>query len=160
MKEKSRHSPLYSMEERRASSNILFGTQRTRLWDVWSQFWEMVPLTRVLLLYKMLQQQKVCVCVSTMSASACFYEMRYICSHLFVITFSDRCFNNYIYLRIHSSTLHLSFCHFPMKGNESHHLFISCLIFPFDCREIVDHPYITEIPANSFRGITSEVLTV
>ncbi|KAL3980011.1 SWI/SNF-related matrix-associated actin-dependent regulator of chromatin subfamily B member 1 [Sarotherodon galilaeus] len=26
--------------------------------------------------------------------------------------------------------------------------------------EIVDHPYITEIPANSFRGITSEVLTV
>uniref|UniRef100_A0A4W6CAK7 Thyrotropin receptor n=1 Tax=Lates calcarifer TaxID=8187 RepID=A0A4W6CAK7_LATCA len=26
--------------------------------------------------------------------------------------------------------------------------------------EIVDHPYITEIPANSFRGITSDVLTV
>uniref|UniRef100_I3IXV7 Thyrotropin receptor n=1 Tax=Oreochromis niloticus TaxID=8128 RepID=I3IXV7_ORENI len=26
--------------------------------------------------------------------------------------------------------------------------------------EIVDHPYITEIPANSFRGITSEALTV
>ncbi|KAM4521547.1 thyrotropin receptor [Odontesthes bonariensis] len=26
--------------------------------------------------------------------------------------------------------------------------------------EIVDHPYITEIPANSFSGITSEVLTV
>ncbi|XP_056150008.1 thyrotropin receptor [Lampris incognitus] len=26
--------------------------------------------------------------------------------------------------------------------------------------EIVDHPYITEIPANSFRGITSELLTV
>ncbi|XP_022620292.1 thyrotropin receptor [Seriola dumerili] len=26
--------------------------------------------------------------------------------------------------------------------------------------EIVDHPYITDIPANSFRGITSDVLTV
>ncbi|KAF3849598.1 hypothetical protein F7725_019317 [Dissostichus mawsoni] len=26
--------------------------------------------------------------------------------------------------------------------------------------EIADHPYITEIPANSFRGITSDVLTV
>lgn len=28
------------------------------------------------------------------------------------------------------------------------------------CREIVDHPFITEIPINAFRGITSNVLTL
>ena len=39
----------------------------------------------------------------------------------------------------------------------SPNLFISSVVL---CREIVDHPYITEIPANSFRGITNNVLTV
>lgn len=39
-----------------------------------------------------------------------------------------------------------------------HHLIYSVFgVIP--CREIVDHPYITDIPANSFRGITSNVLT-
>lgn len=38
--------------------------------------------------------------------------------------------------------------------------FISSLSAAILCREIVDHPYITVIPANSFRGITSNALTV
>lgn len=51
-------------------------------------------------------------------------------------------------------------CHFPAKGIYLQLWFISSLLCVFSYREIVDHPYITEIPANSFRGITNDVLTV